>query len=56
LSDTPTKDFLHIAKETDSEEAIRCVGGLADVDEMTSVVTYVKFLVVQYLLHCTISL
>ena len=42
MSDTPTKDFLHIAKETDSEEAIRCVGGLADVDEMTSVVTYVS--------------
>ena len=32
LSDTPTKDFLHIAKETDSEEAIRCVGGLVDVE------------------------
>ena len=44
MTDTPTKDFLHIAKETDSKEAIRCVGGLADVDGMTSVVTYVEFL------------
>ena len=32
LIDTPTKDFLHSAKETDSEEAIRCVGGLEYVE------------------------
>ena len=31
LSGTPTNDFLHIAKETDSEELIRCVGGLVDI-------------------------
>ena len=32
LIDTPTKNFLHSTNESDSEEAIRCVDGLAYVE------------------------
>ena len=39
LIDTPTKDILHSKNESNSEEAIRCVGGLEYVERWDNTVS-----------------